>query len=532
VQILAGNTPQGASIFSGVPGQLFQAIQGTSMSSPHVAGAGALLKDLHPDWTPGQIKSALMTTAKTRQVFKEDGTTPVDPFDLGSGRVDLRVAWDPGITFDVTPQEYLDHPDDLWNVNYPSVYVPVMPGRITVQRAAQDVLGFDNHWTLSAKAGKDWSINVPEHLFVPGNGQASFEITIDARNVPFDQVRHGEIRLTDGHGQLHIPVTIIRRQPVLTMTKSCAPDSIKKGETAGCSITITNTGFDNANVNLVDEMPHGLDLVPGSVVNATEAGNGLSFNGVIAGAAPPQVNVAPGSSPAGGYLPLSLFGITPISGAGDETIANFNVPAFLYAGETYSRIGMVSNGYAVVGGGTGADINYINQTLPDPTPPNNVLAPFWTDLNPGAASALRIATLTDGIDTWIVLDWEAVKEYSTTRTNSFQIWIGINSDGNPGEDISFAYGTLQGNGDLGFLTVGAENRFGNSGSNFYVDGVGTLPDETTQLVVTSTPGAPGETRIVTFQARGHQKTRWQNCAELTSDIFQGINLACFNGQVK
>ncbi|MBA3280306.1 MAG: S8 family serine peptidase, partial [Geodermatophilaceae bacterium] len=83
---------------SGPPGQLFQAIAGTSMSSPHVAGSAALLVALHPDWTPGQIKSALMTTATTA-VVKEDTTTPADPFDFGAGRIDLTRAGDPGLTF-------------------------------------------------------------------------------------------------------------------------------------------------------------------------------------------------------------------------------------------------------------------------------------------------------------------------------------------------------------------------------------------------------------------------------------------------
>ena len=65
--------------------------EGTSMSSPHVAGSAALLKALHPKWTPMQIQSALMTTANTDH-HKEDDSTPADVFDMGAGRVDLPVA--------------------------------------------------------------------------------------------------------------------------------------------------------------------------------------------------------------------------------------------------------------------------------------------------------------------------------------------------------------------------------------------------------------------------------------------------------
>ncbi len=99
VQILAGHTPMPESIVEGPPGEYFQAIAGTSMSSPHIAGSAILIKALHPSWTPGQIKSALMTTAMT-DVVKEDLTTPADPFDMGAGRVDLNVAGNPGLTFD------------------------------------------------------------------------------------------------------------------------------------------------------------------------------------------------------------------------------------------------------------------------------------------------------------------------------------------------------------------------------------------------------------------------------------------------
>lgn len=71
--------------------QDYNIIQGTSMSSPHIAGAGALLKALHPEWTPMQIQSAMMTTANLNHT-KEDGQTQADPFDMGAGRIDLPAA--------------------------------------------------------------------------------------------------------------------------------------------------------------------------------------------------------------------------------------------------------------------------------------------------------------------------------------------------------------------------------------------------------------------------------------------------------
>ena len=125
---------------------------------------------------------------------------------------------------------------------------------------------------------------------------------------------------------------------------------------------------------------------------------------------PRSRRTAPG--PAGGYLPLSLFGIAPIAGVGDDTITNFNVPTFFYGGEAYTSIGVVSNGYLVIGGGTSADIVFTPQHFPIAARPNNVLAPLWSDLNPSAtgAGAIRIGTLTDGAITWIVIDWQRRQE--------------------------------------------------------------------------------------------------------------------------
>ncbi len=76
--------------------------EGTSMSTAHMTGAGALLLGLHRDWAPLEVKSALMMTAKESGLTKADGTTPSDFFDRGSGRLQEFVARNSGLVMNET----------------------------------------------------------------------------------------------------------------------------------------------------------------------------------------------------------------------------------------------------------------------------------------------------------------------------------------------------------------------------------------------------------------------------------------------
>ncbi|MCP5095307.1 MAG: S8 family serine peptidase [Chloroflexi bacterium] len=531
VQILAGQTPLPNSTDGGASGQFFQIIQGTSMSSPHVAGSALLLKAMHPDWSPGQIKSALMTSAYTDGLVKEDGSTPVDNFDAGSGHIDLTHAIDPGLTISATGADYRDHEYDLWNTNYPSLYIPVMPGEMEFTRIVHSELDEDSWWRLRIDGPDDLRIKVRSVIGIRANRDKLIRFTIDASRVPHGEVRHATLIMTHGSGEhiVRFPITLVRAQPEVMMETDCSPSNFVQRETAVCAITVTNNSFDDANIILENEMPRRLRIVENTVDGANEESDRmLSFSGDLYGAEPAIVDVADGTGTTPGYLPLTMFGVTPLTNMGDESIVNFTLPAIEFAGETYTQIGMVSNGYLIMGGGTAEDVSYVNQIFPDTTTPNNIIAPFWTDLNPDAGGNVYASILSDPLSglSWVVFEWAQVPNYDDGEPNTFQVWIGINGE----QDISFVYGDVS-DGNNGFVTVGAENSYGNSGGNWFANGEGTPIVAGDEVMITSLPGAPGESHAIEFEVTGWAVGNWSNCVELTSDLFEGTNVVCFSGEI-
>uniref|UniRef100_A0A803M0N4 Subtilisin-like protease SBT1.3 n=2 Tax=Chenopodium quinoa TaxID=63459 RepID=A0A803M0N4_CHEQI len=91
----------------------FNVLSGTSMSCPHVSGVAALIKARHPTWSPAAIKSALMTTAyihgnSRRPLIDAATETPSSPFDHGAGHINPVRALNPGLVYDITPQDYFE----------------------------------------------------------------------------------------------------------------------------------------------------------------------------------------------------------------------------------------------------------------------------------------------------------------------------------------------------------------------------------------------------------------------------------------
>ncbi|MEM7127926.1 MAG: S8 family serine peptidase [Chloroflexota bacterium] len=78
----------------------FGIVSGTSMAAPHVSGAVALVKQVHPDWSNQAIKSALMSTAQYTGILREEDGEPAQPLDMGAGWLNVAAALDPGVLLD------------------------------------------------------------------------------------------------------------------------------------------------------------------------------------------------------------------------------------------------------------------------------------------------------------------------------------------------------------------------------------------------------------------------------------------------
>jgi Subtilase family/Fibronectin type-III domain/PA domain len=519
VQVLAGNTPTPADIASGPRGQYFQAIAGTSMSSPNIAGAAILLKAQHRAWTPGDIKSAIMTTATTK-VVKEDLKTAADPFDMGSGRVDLSKAGDAQIVFDETAANMANlgkNPLTAINLNLPSVNVPTMPGSVLVTRTATNVTGKTYGYSVTVKSPTGSKISVYPHSGIIRSGQSqTFEITIYS-SAPSGQY-FGEIDFRSGLGPaLHVPVAFYDQQGDVSLTSSCNPATIAVSAMTACSLTARNSSSGEAAVVARSSVTAGLVITGATGVTLDRLDGSASVGPVIL-AAPKDAlpAIAAGATPVvGGYLGLETLGVAPTT-IGDDENLNFKVPGYVYGDKTYTAVGVDSNGYISVGGTSDpADISSVPQTFPNPAKPNGVLAPYWTHLDGTGAPGVRAGTVTNGTKTWIVVQWNThvYGAFSAAGTRAMQVWIGVNGT----QDISYAYdtsargvGVPAGTG----LTVGAENVTGTAGAQISGPPAGSY-------VVRSTPGHPGGSRSYSLAIQGRARGNQAVTSTLDSDLVVG-----------
>ncbi len=208
-------------------GRNFDFLSGTSMSSPHMAGIAALMKDLYPTWSPAAIKSALMTTAY--QTTKTG--TPGEfggPFDFGAGHVKPNAAMNPGVVFDAGFNDWLGFlcgtqlPTsfctrsgvpvlDPSNLNVPSVAIGDLAGAQTVTRSITNVSGATATFTAAVSEGLG-GLNIvitPAEVTLAKGASATVSIAITRTSAALNAYSTGAISWTSGAGhRARIPVVV------------------------------------------------------------------------------------------------------------------------------------------------------------------------------------------------------------------------------------------------------------------------------------------------------------------------------------
>ncbi|KPI03981.1 Cucumisin [Actinobacteria bacterium OK074] len=249
----AGVVP-GSRVFTGQ----FGFMDGTSMSSPHIAGLAALLRQLHPDWSPMEIKSALMTTATTT----DENGDPIDraqadaasPLDYGAGLPRVTRAADPGLVYDSTSADWTAYlcaigqkpatedgtdacatapktaPSDL---NYPSIAVGDLLGGQTVTRTVTNVSAQTATYETKLQTPPGFRVEVtPKRLTLAPGASASYKVAFERTSAAYGAWSFGSLTLGDAHG--HHEVT----SPIsLRATQLAAPREVTV--TGGDSVKLT-----------------------------------------------------------------------------------------------------------------------------------------------------------------------------------------------------------------------------------------------------------------------------------------------------
>jgi len=286
---IAGTTISGSENAVGL-------LSGTSMASPHNAGAALLLHQAQPTWKPAEIKSALAMTAK-QDVLLETGVGQANAFARGAGRIQVDQAIRAGLVLNETKANYLAanpaNGGDPMRLNQPSLINGACFERCVFTRTFRNTLSFRQSWAVKVEG---LSATVSPALFTVNPGESkAVTFTINAYSLPANsQFNFGTVVLTaqsagnPNQPVLRMPVAVAVRPAAATITPSTVNATLAAGTTGTAtfavgnsggsrlSFTVDNTG--NGAVNIGNSLP----TVQGSGFRSTRYTDPASAGGVTA----------------------------------------------------------------------------------------------------------------------------------------------------------------------------------------------------------------------------------------------------------
>ncbi|MEV5963282.1 S8 family serine peptidase [Kribbella sp. NPDC051952] len=195
-------------------GDKYLRLSGTSMATPHTAGAAAILLQEHPAWTPGELKNTLMGSAK---VAAEQTT-----FQQGAGRIDLTtaikanvIATEGSVSFGVASYPHTDDEPVTKTVTYRN---------LGDQAVTLDLVATLNGPDGTAAPAGALSLSA-NSVTVPAGGTASVQVTSNTKHTGTDGLYSGRITATGSGQKVVVPIGVDKEVPTYTLTvKLIRPD--------------------------------------------------------------------------------------------------------------------------------------------------------------------------------------------------------------------------------------------------------------------------------------------------------------------
>ncbi|MFC5711513.1 S8 family serine peptidase [Thalassorhabdus alkalitolerans] len=208
----------GVEIDSTVPNG-YLALNGTSMAAPHVAGAAALLKQAHPDWSPLQIKAALMNTAVA---LKDNEDHRYPPFVQGAGRIDIPKA---------VEADTLVHPGALsfgvWESAQPE---EKQKQKVTIENHTDRKRTYTFSAPTGLGVGLRWRLPMPVILEPGEKKEVTVELDINPELASYERL-DGELLIEGGKETIHLPFLLFVNEPNYPRVSAfqLEPEPEKKG---------------------------------------------------------------------------------------------------------------------------------------------------------------------------------------------------------------------------------------------------------------------------------------------------------------
>jgi subtilisin family serine protease len=190
-------------------------LSGTSMAAPHIAGLAALYLGVHPNASPMEVKSAMMTTAY--DTVDSAGGTVTDPFAQGAGHVDPTSYLQPGLTYLSDIQDWAGYVQWLgydvgvepiagYDLNLASFGLGTLTAPVTVHREVTSTEA--GTWDASVDLpGFDVVVEPSTLTFGAAGETQPFTVTFSRTDAPLDTFSTGFLTWS-GPTQVRSPIAV------------------------------------------------------------------------------------------------------------------------------------------------------------------------------------------------------------------------------------------------------------------------------------------------------------------------------------